>query len=312
MPDLLAAVTPRVLRHADAFQPETAVPRLGLAVVQQQSAPETGSFGPLISVVLQGAKELVVGDRRLRSQASACFCATIRLHTSGCIVTASPQRPYVAVSLTLDQGVLADLLATLPPPAVPDEATTFGVTPASPPLLEALDRLVDLLDAPGDIVVLAPAREREVVYRLLQGAHAPMLWQFARQQGRLARVKRAVDRIEAQFDEALPTRLLAEIAGMSVPSFHRHFRAATAMTPLQYQKAVRLQAARRLLIDHVDVARAAYAVGYESSSQFSREYVRFYGVRPSEEASDVGRLPDPLGSIRRSAAVPRTPTSPNE
>lgn len=292
MSDLLVSLTHRVLRNAAAFQPETLVPRLGLAVVNRQREPEMGSFGPLISVVLQGAKELVIGDRRLRYEAGACFCATIRLHTSGCIVRASPQQPYVAVSLTLNQDDLSDLLAELPALPVPDAATTFGVTPAVPPLLEALDRLVALLDMPGDIGVLAPAREREVIYRLLQGAHAPMLWQFARQQSRLMRVKRAVDWIETHFDETLPTRLLADVAGMSTPSFHRHFRAATAMTPLQYQKALRLHAARRLLLDHVDVARAAYAVGYESSSQFSREYMRFYRIRPSRDTNAVGRLPD--------------------
>jgi AraC-like DNA-binding protein len=291
MSDLLASMTRRVIRIVNGFQPETLVPRLGLAVIGQQSEPETGSFGPLISVVLQGAKELVVGDRRLRYGAGACFCATIEVHTSGCIVTASPQKPYVAVSMSLDQDKLAELLASLPQLSVSDEATTFAAMPASRQLLEALDHLIALLETPDDIDLLAQSREREVIYRLLQSAHGPMLWQFARQQSRLMRVKRAVDWIKVHFDQRQPTQRLADMASMSIPSFHRHFKAATAMTPLQYQKAVRLQAARRLLLENVDVARTAYAVGYESPSQFSREYTRFFCVRPSKESSQIGRLP---------------------
>jgi AraC-like DNA-binding protein len=291
MQTLLTSMADRVMRHTEGFQPETAVPRLGLAVIGQQSQPETGSFGPLISVVLQGAKELVVGDRTLRYEAGACFCATIELHTSGYVVTASPQKPYVAVNLSLDQDKLVELLASLPPLPVSDQATTFGAIPASRPLLEALDHLIVLLDTPCDIDVLAQAREREVIYRVLQGAHGVMLWQFARQQSRLMRVKCAADWITAHFDQQLRTQHLAEMANMSIPSFHRHFKAATAMTPLQYQKAVRLHAARRMLLEHTNVAGTAYAVGYESPSQFSREYARFFCVRPSKEMSDVARVP---------------------
>jgi AraC-like DNA-binding protein len=291
MSDVLASMTKRVVRNARGFQPRTLVPRLGLAVIDYQSEPESGLFGPLISVVLQGAKELVVGERRLRYEAGACFCATIDLHTSGCIVTASEQKPYVAVSVSLDQAMLAAVLAEMPATAVADEVTTFGVMQASPQLLAALDHFVALLDAPEDIDVLALSREREVLYRLLQGAHAPMLWQFAHQQGRLMRVKRAIDWIKAHFIERLSTQELAELASMSIPSFHRHFKVSTGMTPLQYQKAIRLQVARRLLLSNVDVTHAAYEVGYESPSQFSREYLRFFRVRPSQESRQIDRFP---------------------
>lgn len=291
MEELLASMAHRVIQNVNGFQEETLVPRLGLAVIDQQREPETGTFGPLISVVLQGTKEVVIGSRRLRYEAGASFCATIELHTSGCIVTASPQKPYVAVSLSLHQDTLSELLASLPQHSVADETTTFRAIPASRPLLEALDHVIALLDTPEDIAVLAQSREREVMYRLLQSAHGPMLWQFAHQQTRLMRIKRAADWIKGHFDQRLPTVLLAEMAGMSIPSFHRHFKAATAMSPLQYQKAVRLQAARRSLLDNVDVARTAYSVGYESPSQFSREYMRFFGVRPSKDTGQFSRLP---------------------
>ena len=290
MQHLISSMTQRVMRNAVGFQPETLVPRLGLAVINQQSDPETGAFGPLISVVLQGAKELVIGDRQLRYEAVACFCATIPVYSSGCIVTASPPKPYVAISMYLEQDTLADLLVALPQPAVSDKATTFAASTASHQLLEALDHLVALLDTPDDIAVLGQAREREVIYRLLQSAHGPMLWQFAHRQSRLMRVKRAVDWINAHFDQRLPTHHLADMASMSIPSFHRHFKAATAMTSLQYQKAVRLQAARHLLLENIDVAQTAYSVGYESPSQFSREYKRFFCVSPSRESRLVSRL----------------------
>lgn len=291
MQDLLASMVRRVVSIAQGFQPRTAVPRLGLAAIHQQREPDTGSFGPLISVVLQGGKELVVGNRRLSYEAGTCFCSTIELHTTGCVVTASPEQPYVAVSLELDSGILACLLSGLPQEELSDGFLTFDALPVSRSLLEALDRMVALLEWPDDIPVLSASREREVLYRLFQSAHGPMVWRLARQQSRLVRVKRAADWIKEHFDDRLPTRLLADMAGMSVPSFHRHFKAATAMTPLQYQKATRLQAARRLLLDAADVARTAYEVGYESPSQFSREYMRFFRVRPSRDSGQVGRLP---------------------
>lgn len=292
MLDLLTSMTNRVVRIANGFQPETRVPRLGLAVIERQSAPETGSFGPLVSVVLQGAKEIVIGSRQLRYGAGACFCSTIQLHTSGCIVTASPKKPYVAISMTIDQDRLAELLASLPQRSVSDQTMAFSALPASRHLLQALDQFAALLDEPDDIDMLAQSREREVLYRLMQTDHASMLWQFSQQQSRLMRVKRAVDWIKTYFDQKLLTHNLASLASMSIPSFHRHFKAATGMTPLQYQKGIRLHAARRLLLGDADVAGAAYAVGYESASQFSREYTRFFSVLPSKENREIDRLPE--------------------
>ena len=144
--------------------------------------------------------------------------------------------------------------------------------------------MLALLDAPGDIPVLAPLIEREILYRLLQGPQGPVLRQIATGDSRLSRVRRAVEQIRSCYDQPLRIEDLASLAGMSPASFHRHFKAATAMSPLQFQKTLRLQHARSLLIASPDVSRAGYAVGYESASQFSREYARQFGAPPARDA----------------------------
>jgi transcriptional regulator GlxA family with amidase domain len=151
-------------------------------------------------------------------------------------------------------------------------------------MLDPWSRLLALLDAPEDIAVLAPMLEREILYRLLQGPQGDALRQIARADSRLSQVRRSVEWIRTHFDEAIRVDTLAEIAGMSPASFHRHFRAATAMSPLQYQKVLRLQEARRLMVVSASTTQAAHRVGYESASQFSREYTRMFGVPPSRDA----------------------------
>lgn len=287
MKELLAHMSRRVLRHADGIRLETPVPRVGLATSGRQSASIPTVYQPIVCVVLQGAKQILIGDRVLRYDAASCFVSSLELPATGCIIEATPDAPYVVASLALDHGLLAELLAELPPaPAPPASASIagFGVATVTPELLEAWDRLLALLDTPGDIPFLAATREREVLYRLLQSGHGAMLRQIAREDSRLSQVRRAIEWIRRHYDQTLRTETLAEIAGMSVPTFHRQFKAATAMSPLQFQKSLRLQAARRLLAAHADAARAAYAVGYESASQFSREYARAFGAPPSRDA----------------------------
>jgi AraC-like DNA-binding protein len=291
MEQVLQSMARRISAHVEGFHRETIIPRLGLAVIREQRAPEATSFEPLVSIVLQGEKQLVVGDRTLTYGPGACFCTTISLHSSGCVVTATQDEPYVAASLTLDQDIIANLLADQEHLPEAGSIESFAARPASPLLLQAFDHLIQLLDLPQDINALGAAREREVLYRLLQDAHGPMLRQFAHHQSRLVRVRRAIDWIKQHYNMRLVTEELADLAAMSVPTFHRHFKAATALTPLQYQKAVRLEAARRLLLENRDVAHTAYAVGYESPSQFSREYYRFYSVRPSQENRLISRVP---------------------
>lgn len=286
MQERLDSMCRRVMRHGDGIRRETVVPRLGIGVSTQCSSPASTLYEPMICLVLQGAKQVMIGDRVLRYDPACSFIASLELPASGWIVEATPDKPFVAVSLILDRAALADLLPATPV-AGDGDSPGFAVTPVTPALLEAWDHLVALLDTPHDVPVLSPLREREVLYRLLQGPHGGMLRQIATADSRLSRVRRAIEWLQAHFDRKMRIEMLADIAGMSVPSFHRHFKAATAMSPLQFQKTLRLQAARRLLATSAEASRAAYAVGYESASQFSREYARLFGAPPSR---DIERL----------------------
>lgn len=240
-------------------------------------------YEPMVCLVLQGAKQVMIGDRLLRYDPACAFLASLDLPVSGRIVEAAAEKPYVAVSLTLDREGLADLLSCMPT-LTPRATAGFAVTPVTPDLLDAWSQLLALLDTPDDVPVLAPLREREVLYRLLQSPQGEMLRQIGRDDSRLSQVRRAIQWIQSHFDAPMRIEALAGIAGMSVPSFHRHFKAATAMSPFQFQKKLRLQAARRLLAINTDASHAAYSVGYESASQFSREYTRMFGAAPSRDA----------------------------
>jgi AraC-like DNA-binding protein len=231
-----------------------------------------------------------------RYGAGACFGAVVEVPTSRYRIETEGGRPYVATSLEIDRGILAGLIAELPPAAVAEQAPGFGVAAASLELLQAWDHYLALLDTPADLPILAAQRERELLYRLLQSTHGPMLRQVVREDTPLARIRRVIDWIMPHFNKALPTSGLAEIAGMSVPSLHRHFRAATTMSPLQFQKMLRLQAARNLLATNADATTAAYAVGYESPSQFGREYSRLFGRPPARDATYLRGNPAQIAS----------------
>ncbi|KMS59338.1 AraC family transcriptional regulator [Novosphingobium barchaimii LL02] len=285
MQETLDRLCRRVRSHTEGMGLETPTPRVALGVSGARGTPVRTVYEPMVCMVLQGAKQVMIGDQLLRYDAASCFVASVELPATGCVMEASSERPYVVATLSLDGDALSSLLAELPPAPPSPPLAGFGVAAVTPELLDAWDHLLALLDAPDDIPYLAPAREREVLYRLLQRGHGAMLRQVGRADSRLSQVRRAIDWIRRHYDQALPIGTLAEIAGMSVPSFHRHFKAATAMSQLQYQKTLRQQAARRLLASSSDAARAAYAVGYESASHFSREYARFFGAPPSQDGA---------------------------
>jgi transcriptional regulator GlxA family with amidase domain len=199
------------------------------------------------------------------------------------VIEASPAEPYIAVAMALDLECLTELLAEMPDQPVADTAG-FAVSAVTAPLLDAWARLIGLLDTPHDIPVLAPMLEREILYRLLQGPQGGIIRQAARADSRLGQIRQAIGWLRRHYDRPVRIETLAEVAGMSMASFHRHFRAATAMSPLQFQKSLRLQEARRLLIANADASRAGYAVGYESASQFRREYARMFGAPPARDA----------------------------
>jgi AraC-like DNA-binding protein len=286
MADLLEPLRTTALRHAAATRNATPLPGLYIYRAEAPSGLTSGVYEPMVCLVLQGAKEVLIGDQVLRYDPQGYFIASLDLPAAGRIVEASRDRPYLAVSLRLSRDVLASLLPSVPaPPERPDaRAQAFAVSPVTRDLVDPWTRLIALLDTPADLAVLAPLIEREILYRLLQGPQGPVLRQIATGDSRLSRVRRAVEWIRTHFDRPMRVEDLADLAGMSAASFHRHFRAATAMSPLQFQKTLRLQHARNLLIASRDVSRAGYAVGYESASQFSREYARHFGAPPARDA----------------------------
>ena len=288
MGDTLDQLRDIVDRHAIRPRQPSALPRVALYKDEAAPQPVSGVYLPMMALILRGAKEIAIGDRRLRYDPASYFIATVEVPASGCVRLNRANESYLAVSLDLDGARLAPLLtaAADPPRAA---APGFAVNPITPELLDAWLRLLRLLDAPQDIAVLAPLCEQEILYRLLQGPQGAMLRQITRADSRLSRVRRAIALIRGRYDHSMRIEALAEHVGMSPASLHRHFKSATAMSPLQYQKSLRLQEARRLIASGREVAAAAYAVGYESASQFSREYARMFGAPPSHDAGRLAR-----------------------
>jgi AraC-like DNA-binding protein len=273
-----------VLRHAAGYRTTTAISNLTIVVSTQPSEPTVSLYRPMVCLVLQGAKEATIGGRTLRYDESCYFVTSLDLPASTRIVEASPERPYICLAYALDPECLADLLPDAPRETAL-QAPAFAVNPVTDDLLDAWHRLVKLLDAPADIAVMAPLCEREIHYRLLKGPQGAALRQIVHTGSHLNQIRRAIDWIKDHFHEPIRVDALADLAGMSPATFHRHFKAATAMSPLQYQKNLRLQEARRLIVTSHDAASTAFAVGYESPSQFSREYARLFGLPPARDAA---------------------------
>ena len=286
MHDTLTELRGIVSRHTPGRYQSTVLPRVALYKDRAAPQPVSGVYQPMMALILSGAKEIAIGDRRLRYDPASYFIATVELPASGCVKLDQPNEQYLAVSLDLDSDQLASVLSEADV-SLPTAEPAFAVNPVTSELLDAWLRLLRLLDAPKDIAVLAPLCEREILYRLLQGPQGAIVRQIARADSRLSQVRRAIALIRDQFDRPLRVEALADVAGMSPASLHRHFRTATAMSPLQYQKSLRLQEARRLILAGRDVAAAGFAVGYESASQFSREYARLFGSPPSRDAKST-------------------------
>lgn len=246
-------------------------------------------YEPMVNLILQGSKSMTVGERTLHYDPATYFVMSIDLPAVGTVRAAASGEPYLAVSLTLDPSVVASLLADLghaPSPA--PELAGFSVAAITPELMDAWVRMLRLMGRPAEIAALAPAYEREILYRVLQGPHGGMLRNIATPDSATARVSLAIQWIRAHFAEPLRIETLAERVAMSASAFHRHFKAVTALSPLQYQKRVRLLHARMLMTARgMGVADAAFEVGYESSTQFGREYARAFGLPPARDAARI-------------------------
>ncbi|EGG77156.1 Putative HTH-type transcriptional regulator yqhC [Gluconacetobacter sp. SXCC-1] len=276
-----------MLRHALDVQTYTPVPGLVLFHSVGQTLPMECLYQPRLCMIVQGSKQVTLGERVFTYNTRKYLIATVDLPVTSCVTQASTDRPYLSLSLDLDPAEIAALLLGAPP-VVADTRTPPGlaVSALTDDLLCPMSRLVNLLDRPEDIPVLAPLVKREILYRLLQGEQGGQLRQIALSGSHLSQVSRVMAWIRQHYAQPFDVDSLARRAGMSTPSFYRHFRAVTMMSPLQYRTRIRLHEARkRMMSGGEDAAGAGFAVGYDSPSQFSRDYRRFFGIPPARDAA---------------------------
>jgi AraC-like DNA-binding protein len=283
----------RALPHDGTVQPQP-----GLHFRRHSGPTEpVHAFGePAFCVIAQGSKEIQLGGDNFRYDPAHYLITTVGLPLVGQVVEASAQRPYLGFRLVLDPAVVAQVMVEpgLMRPRGDGAVKALDVSPLNADLLDATLRLVRLLDTPGAYRALAPLVIREIVYRLLTGAQGGRMRHLATFGGRAHRMARAVQEFHEQFDKPLRIEAIARELGMSVSGFHAHFKAVTAMSPLQFQKQLRLQNARRLMLsENLDAAEAGYRVGYGDAAHFSREYKRHFGAPPMRDVERLRGLASP-------------------
>ncbi|MCR5874953.1 AraC family transcriptional regulator [Phenylobacterium sp. J426] len=276
-----------IARHApDEGMHDMPIPGLALFKL---SAPTEGVpvlHQPAVCIIAQGAKDVLLADELHHYDADCHLVVSVDLPLTGRVVQASAEKPYLCVRVDLEPALISELMLQQPPPPGGEGARGLHISRTTPELADAAARLVALADRPQDAAVLAPLIRREIHYRLLTGDQAGMVRQIGAPDSRLAQVSRAIAWIRETFDRPFSIEAVARAAGMSPSALHQHFKAVTAMSPLQYQKQLRLQEARRLMIGEARDAQAAgFEVGYESPSQFSREYARLFGAPPARDAA---------------------------
>ncbi len=268
----------------------TAIPGLSLYRRDEPTGPISGMYEPSICLVAQGAKRVMLGDEEYVYDERNYLITSVHLPTVVQIVDARREKPYLGLKLKLDQREMSQLMAdsNLPPPQPRQSSRGMSTGEVTMPLLTAFQRLVDLLDEPKDIPILAPVIQREIIYRLLVGDQGARLRQIASAGSQSHQISKAIDWLKGNFTQPLRIDDLATQVNMSTSTFHHHFRTLTAMSPLQYQKTLRLNEARRLMLaERLDAATAAFQVGYESPSQFSREYSRMFGAPPLRDIMEL-------------------------
>jgi len=272
---------------------ETAIPGLILARRIEPSEPISILYEPRICVIAQGAKRVQLGDDAYIYDAQHFLLTSVDLPTMVQVIKASPEKPYLGLVLNIDQREISQLMVDshLPPPRPQQSTRGMAIGEVTLPLLAAFQRLIDLLDEPKDIPILAPIIEREIFYRLLVGDQGARLRQIALAGSQSNQIARAIHWLKDNYSKPLRIDDLAAQVNMSTSTFHHHFRSVTAMSPLQYQKWLRLSEARRLMLaENQDATTAAFQVGYESPSQFSREYGRLFGSPPLRDITSLRHL----------------------
>lgn len=265
----------------------TVIPRVSLIRISQPTKPLHALHEPALCIVAQGKKQVLLGDKVYLYNQDQYLIVSVDLPVSGQIIEAEPETPYLCFRLDLDAAMLGELMieAGLAAPTGQPPSSGLTLSPATSELLDAVIRLLRLLATPQDVNILAPLAEREILYRLLTGDQAQKLRQIAHADSKLQRVNRAISWIKENYREPFRVEAVASEARMSTSALHQHFKVVTSMSPLQYQKQLRLQEARRLILGaSLDAATAGFSVGYGSPSQFSREYSRFFGAPPLRDA----------------------------
>jgi AraC-like DNA-binding protein len=268
----------------------TAVEALSFMRADRGAAPVHQVHKPSLCIVLQGAKQTMLGDGIFNFGAMQYLAVGVELPVAGRVTAASAAEPYLAAVLDLDVDLLAEVAGRLAerPKLVGPPGLGLFVGDLTPQMADCLLRLTAAADAPEAVPILYPAIARELYYWLLTGPHGAAILALALPGGPARRIADAIHLIRAEFARPLPVERLAAAARMSASSFHHHFKAVTSMTPLQFQKQLRLLEARRLMLsDAANAAYAAYQVGYESASQFSREYARAFGAPPKRDAAGL-------------------------
>jgi AraC-like DNA-binding protein len=264
----------------------TNIPGLLLSRRTAPTAPASATYEPSLAVVAQGRKRADLGGTTFIFDESRYLLTSLDLPVICNVIEASEEVPYLCFVLKLDMPVVRELLSRgeIPAPEAPSDSPAMVTGATTAELLDACCRLVDLLNTPQDIPFLSGLIQREIIYRILRGSEGARLRAIATLGDQSQRTAKAIAWVRANYAKPLPVEDLAKIAGMGVSTLHHHFRALTAMSPLQYQKQLRLHAAReRMLMDGLDAASAAFEVGYESASQFNREYSRFFGQPPMRD-----------------------------
>lgn len=291
----MAAVIAR--RTAGKEDCATSIPNLSFFRREKLTGPSACLIEPSIVFVAQGAKQLLIAEQAYTYDTERFLIASLDLPGSSQVLQATPERPCLGLALRLDLRVIAELTGhvRLPPPRDRRSDGSAAIGTVTPELLEPFGRFLALLDQADEIAVLAPLIEREIHYRLLKSDVGGRLLQIASVGSHSHRIARAIDWIKINYARQLSIDELATHVQMSASTLHHHFRQLTAMSPLQYQKWMRLNEARRMMLNEdLDAASAAFQVGYESPSQFSREYSRLFGAPPRR---DIGGLRERAGKV---------------
>jgi AraC-like DNA-binding protein len=285
------------LRHYTNTRPGpspfvTEVPGLTILRADHEKRPNLLLYKPALCVVAQGSKTAVAGDRRMEYGAGQALLVSLEMPASGRVTEASDTEPYLGAIVEFDLAVLGDVLASIDSPRIvpaDDAEPAVSVIAVEGPVADCVTRLVRLLETPLAIPVVAPAIMRELSYWLLTGPQGGTLARLALAQAHPTRLLHAIHALRDRFAEPVRVEELASVAQLSLSAFHRQFKQLTSMTPLQYQKQLRLIEARRLMLssEAANAEAAAYAVGYESASQFSREYARMFGSPPRRDVASM-------------------------